>query len=158
MHYRTEKSCVQLLKFLIPYLYLGFTRCVTMEISTLDVIENLLFCILAVFMRCQVCVCMLSFPRLVKFFFLEIVICVKMMVDHETGHLFPFRIMRIIASCLTVVVVGINMYFVINYLQKLPDHWAVYLGVSLLITAYLIFVIYLVSSSAGPQLISCDSE
>ncbi|KAK3735501.1 hypothetical protein RRG08_007120 [Elysia crispata] len=53
------------------------------------------------------------------------------------------RIMRIIASCLTVVVVGINMYFVINYLQKLPDHWAVYLGVSLLITAYLIFVIYL---------------
>ncbi|GFR65750.1 natural resistance-associated macrophage protein 1, partial [Elysia marginata] len=53
------------------------------------------------------------------------------------------RVMRVIASALTVVVVGINMYFVVVYLQKLPDHWAIYLVVSLLITAYLIFVAYL---------------
>lgn len=53
------------------------------------------------------------------------------------------KVMKIIASTLTVVVVGINMYFVVVYLGELPNHWAIYLFVALLITAYLVFVAYL---------------
>ena len=52
--------------------------------------------------------------------------------------------MKAIASTLTVVVVGINLYFVMVYLQELPNHWAIYLGVAVVTVAYLAFVVYLV--------------
>lgn len=52
-------------------------------------------------------------------------------------------LMKIIASLLTIVVIGINLFFVIVFIQKLPSHWAVYLGMSVLVLLYLLFVIYL---------------
>ncbi|KAH3715576.1 natural resistance-associated macrophage protein 2-like [Dreissena polymorpha] len=52
-------------------------------------------------------------------------------------------VMKVIASLLTVVVIGINMFFVAVFMQQLPNHWAVYLGVALGVALYLTFVIYL---------------
>ncbi|XP_060584569.1 LOW QUALITY PROTEIN: natural resistance-associated macrophage protein 2-like [Ruditapes philippinarum] len=52
-------------------------------------------------------------------------------------------VMKTIACLLTVVVIGINMFFVVVFIQGLPSHWAIYLGISVLVFAYLLFVIYL---------------
>nr|BCL66020.1 divalent metal transporter [Perna viridis] len=53
-------------------------------------------------------------------------------------------VMKIIAGLLAMVVIGINLYFVVVYIQQLPNYWAVYLGITILVIIYLAFVIYLV--------------
>lgn len=54
-------------------------------------------------------------------------------------------ISKIIVSLLGVVVIGINLYFVDQFVQeKLPDHWAVYLGLAILMLFYMCFIVYLV--------------
>ncbi|XP_052096090.1 natural resistance-associated macrophage protein 2-like isoform X1 [Mytilus californianus] len=53
-------------------------------------------------------------------------------------------VMKIISGVLAAVVIGINMYFVAVYIQQLPNHWAIYLGVAVLIFFYFAFVLYLV--------------
>lgn len=54
------------------------------------------------------------------------------------------RIMKTIAGILAIVVIGINMYFVAVYIQELPSHWAIYLGISVLLLFYISFIIYLI--------------
>jgi len=56
-----------------------------------------------------------------------------------------FRVMKIIASLLTLVVIGINLFFVVVFIQQLPSHWAIYLTIAVVVTLYMVFVIYLVS-------------
>jgi len=53
--------------------------------------------------------------------------------------------MKIIASLLTLVVIGINLFFVVVFIQQLPSHWAIYLTIAVVVTLYMVFVIYLVS-------------
>ncbi|XP_055892431.1 natural resistance-associated macrophage protein 2-like isoform X4 [Biomphalaria glabrata] len=53
------------------------------------------------------------------------------------------RIMKTIACLLAAVVIGINMYFVIVYIQQLPEHWAIYLSISIAVFLYLLFLFYL---------------
>jgi len=57
-----------------------------------------------------------------------------------------YRVMKIIAGILTAVVIGINMYFVVVYIQELPNHWAIYLAIIVLLLFYFIFLLYLVST------------
>ena len=57
-----------------------------------------------------------------------------------------YRVMKIIAGILTAVVIGINMYFVVVYIQELPNHWVIYLAITLLLLFYFIFLLYLVST------------
>ncbi|XP_053373453.1 natural resistance-associated macrophage protein 2-like isoform X2 [Mercenaria mercenaria] len=49
----------------------------------------------------------------------------------------------IAAGLLTIIVIGINLFFVVVFIQDLPSHWAIYLAMSVLIILYLLFVIYL---------------
>ncbi|KAL4221936.1 hypothetical protein ACF0H5_017988 [Mactra antiquata] len=51
--------------------------------------------------------------------------------------------MKIVAGLLTIVVIGINMFFVVVFIQNLPSHWAIYLSISIVVCLYLLFVIYL---------------
>lgn len=53
--------------------------------------------------------------------------------------------MTIFTGLLAMVVIGINLFFISVYVHSLPDHWAVYLMVSVLVVMYIMFVIYLVS-------------
>lgn len=53
--------------------------------------------------------------------------------------------MTIFTGLLAMVVIGINLFFISVYVHSLPDHWAVYLMVSVLVLMYIMFVIYLVS-------------
>lgn len=52
--------------------------------------------------------------------------------------------MTIFTGLLAMVVIGINLFFISVYVHSLPDHWAVYLMVSVLVLMYIMFVIYLV--------------
>lgn len=54
------------------------------------------------------------------------------------------RFMTIFTGLLAMVVIGINLFFISVYVHSLPDHWAVYLMVSVLVLMYIMFVIYLV--------------
>ncbi|XP_077516041.1 solute carrier family member malvolio isoform X1 [Amblyomma americanum] len=50
------------------------------------------------------------------------------------------------ASLLSMVVIGINLYFVSNFVsENLPSHWAVYLGVAIFGVLYLGFNLYLLA-------------
>ncbi|XP_021376431.1 natural resistance-associated macrophage protein 2-like isoform X2 [Mizuhopecten yessoensis] len=51
--------------------------------------------------------------------------------------------MRIIASLLTLVVLVINIYFVVVYVQELPHHWLIILAATVIVFLYLLFVLYL---------------
>ena len=62
-----------------------------------------------------------------------------------TIFVFLFRIMKAIATILTVSVIGINLFFVAVYIQKLPSEWWMYTIIAVLVILYMIFVIYLVS-------------
>ena len=53
--------------------------------------------------------------------------------------------MKTISSLLTLAVISINIYFVVVYIKDLPKHWAIYLGVAVVMFFYIVFVIYLVS-------------
>ncbi|ESO96724.1 hypothetical protein LOTGIDRAFT_143684 [Lottia gigantea] len=55
------------------------------------------------------------------------------------------RTTKILTALLAIVVIAINLFFVVEYLEKLPDHWAAYLGVAIVVACYLLFVLYLVS-------------
>lgn len=60
--------------------------------------------------------------------------------------------MTIFTGLLAMVVIGINLFFISVYVHSLPDHWAVYLMVSVLVLMYIMFVIYLVSKILLNQL------
>lgn len=53
--------------------------------------------------------------------------------------------MTIFTGLLAVLVIGINLFFISVYVRSLPDHWALYLLVSVLVLAYILIVLYLVS-------------
>ena len=57
-----------------------------------------------------------------------------------------YRVMKIIAGILTAVVIGINMYFIVVYIQDLLNHWAIYLAITVLLLFYFVFLLYLVST------------
>jgi hypothetical protein len=63
----------------------------------------------------------------------------KLMDDFKNG-LFA----KVICFCLAVVVIGINMFFVATYIPSLPQHWAMYVFVAVVLCAYLVFICYLV--------------
>jgi NRAMP (natural resistance-associated macrophage protein)-like metal ion transporter len=52
-------------------------------------------------------------------------------------------VMKIITGALATAVIAINMYFVEVYIQDLPEHWAIYLGIAIAVCAYMVFVLYL---------------
>ncbi|XP_061193813.1 natural resistance-associated macrophage protein 2-like isoform X1 [Saccostrea echinata] len=54
------------------------------------------------------------------------------------------RFMSIFTGVLAIVVIGINLFFIIEYIQGLPDHWAVYLVVAILVLIYIIILLYLI--------------
>lgn len=56
-----------------------------------------------------------------------------------------FRVMKIVASLLAVVVIGINLFFVVVFMEELPSHWAIYLAIAIGVLLYMTFVVYLVS-------------
>lgn len=60
--------------------------------------------------------------------------------------------MTIFTGLLAMVVIGINLFFISVYVHSLPNHWAVYLMVSVLVLMYIMFVIYLVSKILLNQL------
>ncbi|XP_059169780.1 natural resistance-associated macrophage protein 2-like isoform X2 [Physella acuta] len=53
------------------------------------------------------------------------------------------RCMKILTGLLALVVIGINLYFVVVYIQELPEHWAIYLSISIAVFLYLLFLLYL---------------
>lgn len=59
---------------------------------------------------------------------------------------FPIlRFNKIVATLLSAVVIAINIYFVKDTVeQEFPDHWSVYLGITLYAIFYLGFCLYLV--------------
>lgn len=60
--------------------------------------------------------------------------------------LFSFSVGKIVISLLGVVVIGINLYFVDDFVKSnLPDHWAVYLALAIFMLFYICFNLYLVS-------------
>lgn len=53
--------------------------------------------------------------------------------------------MQVVTSVLGIIVIGINMYFVNDFVQNnMPNHWAVYLALAVFIYFYIVFVLYLV--------------
>uniref|UniRef100_A0A0B7A893 Uncharacterized protein n=1 Tax=Arion vulgaris TaxID=1028688 RepID=A0A0B7A893_9EUPU len=63
--------------------------------------------------------------------------------SHVMGDFSNGKIMKAITVALATVVIVINMYFVVTYLQELPEHWAIYLAIAVAVCAYLLFVVYL---------------
>ena len=53
-----------------------------------------------------------------------------------------------IASVLTIVVIGINLFFVSVFIRELPEKWWLYLIIGVLLLLYMLFVIYLVSDDS----------
>ncbi|VDL93537.1 unnamed protein product [Schistocephalus solidus] len=52
---------------------------------------------------------------------------------------------KITSSTISVAVIGVNMFFVGAFIKaRVPHHWAAYLGVAVLVFAYLSFIAYLV--------------
>jgi hypothetical protein len=55
-----------------------------------------------------------------------------------------FRFTRIVATLLSVTVIGVNIYFVEDYVRNnLPPHWAVYTALGVFGVCYMIFCGYL---------------
>ncbi|XP_038044473.1 natural resistance-associated macrophage protein 2-like isoform X2 [Patiria miniata] len=52
-------------------------------------------------------------------------------------------IAKIFCFLLAIAVIGINMFFVVTYIPSLPQHWAMYVFVAILLCAYIIFILYL---------------
>ncbi|XP_048754434.1 natural resistance-associated macrophage protein 2-like isoform X2 [Ostrea edulis] len=63
----------------------------------------------------------------------------QIMGDFKNG-----RFMTIFTGLLAVLVIGINLFFISVYVRSLPDHWALYLLVSVLVLAYILIVLYLI--------------
>ncbi|KAL8563609.1 hypothetical protein ACOMHN_024710 [Nucella lapillus] len=53
------------------------------------------------------------------------------------------RVMKVITCLLSLTVIGINLYFVVVYIQELPQKAYVYVPITLVVIAYLAFVAYL---------------
>ncbi|XP_012945013.1 natural resistance-associated macrophage protein 2 [Aplysia californica] len=53
------------------------------------------------------------------------------------------KVMKILTGVLAVVVIGINLFLVVDSMKKLPQHWAVYLAIAVAVFLYLAFVVYL---------------
>nr|BCL66018.1 divalent metal transporter [Acanthaster planci] len=53
-------------------------------------------------------------------------------------------ISKIFCVLLAVAIIGINMFFVVTYVPSLPQHWAMYVLVAVILCAYLVFICYLV--------------
>ncbi|XP_033639560.1 natural resistance-associated macrophage protein 2-like [Asterias rubens] len=63
----------------------------------------------------------------------------KLMKDFTNGIF-----LKIACFCLAIGVIGINMFFVAIYIPSLPQHWAMYILVVVLLCAYLVFICYLI--------------
>ncbi|XP_057321548.1 protein Malvolio isoform X2 [Microplitis mediator] len=64
---------------------------------------------------------------------------------HVMGQFRNGKFNKIVATALSAVVIGINIYFVKDTVETvLPDHWAVYLGITIYAIFYLGFCLYLV--------------
>ena len=72
-------------------------------------------------------------------------ICLPCIASPKILQFVSFRIMKTIATILTVSVIGINLFFVAVYIQKLPSRWWLYTILAVLVVLYMMFVIYLVS-------------
>lgn len=60
-------------------------------------------------------------------------------------NLFLFRFNKIVSTALSAVVIVINIYFVIQTVKsEFPDHWSVYVGMTIYAIFYLGFCLYLV--------------
>lgn len=53
------------------------------------------------------------------------------------------RVMNVIACLLSLTVIGINLYFVVVYIQELPQQAYVYIPIAIVVIAYLAFLAYL---------------
>ncbi|XP_008555613.1 protein Malvolio isoform X2 [Microplitis demolitor] len=64
---------------------------------------------------------------------------------HVMGQFRNGKFNKIVATALSAVVIAINIYFVKDTVETvLPDHWAVYLGITIYALFYLGFCLYLV--------------
>lgn len=52
--------------------------------------------------------------------------------------------MKIGTCVLSVIVISINIFFVADYIGNAPNNWAVYMGISVAILLYMVFIVYLV--------------
>nr|KAG5699069.1 hypothetical protein BaRGS_017752 [Batillaria attramentaria] len=59
------------------------------------------------------------------------------------------RGMKAVAGFLTILIIAINIYFVVVYLQEVPKLWYLYLIIIVIVVLYLAFVIYLMIAKLG---------
>ena len=64
-----------------------------------------------------------------------------------------YRVMKTIAGLLSISIIVINLYFVVVYIQELPHKAYIYVPISLVVVAYLLFVAYLVSAACRTWLL-----
>lgn len=62
----------------------------------------------------------------------------KLMGEFKNG-----LVTKILTSVLSIVVIGINLYFVAVYIPDLPQHWAMYLLITIILLFYILFTAYL---------------
>ena len=60
--------------------------------------------------------------------------------------------MKTIAGLLSITVIVINLYFVVVYIQELPQKLYYYIPIAIVVVLYLSFVSYLVSESVVSEL------
>lgn len=57
---------------------------------------------------------------------------------------FYYRANKIVATIISALVITINIYFVIDTVQDIPQNWAIWLGIAIFAILYLAFCIYLI--------------
>ncbi|KAJ8314341.1 hypothetical protein KUTeg_008902 [Tegillarca granosa] len=62
---------------------------------------------------------------------------------HVMGDFKNGLTMKILTSLLALLVIGINLFFVVNDLKQLPENAGIYVAVAILVLLYLIFIGYL---------------
>ncbi|KAJ8313745.1 hypothetical protein KUTeg_008306 [Tegillarca granosa] len=63
---------------------------------------------------------------------------------HVMGDFKNGLTMKILTSLLALLVIGINLFFVVNDLKQLPENAGIYVAVAILVLLYLIFIGYLI--------------
>lgn len=81
----------------------------------------------------------------------------NVLIDFSFLCVILFSFNKVILTLLSVVVVGINLYFVTETVStSLPPHWAIYTGFAILGLLYLMLVAYLslhlIVAFGGPYL------
>ncbi|XP_067125442.1 natural resistance-associated macrophage protein 2 isoform X1 [Centruroides vittatus] len=62
----------------------------------------------------------------------------RIMNDFANG-----KINKILASLISAIIIGVNFYAASEFIAKLPNFWPIYLGISIFIIFYVMFVLYL---------------